>query len=182
MRNYVIINGFMMNKNSVNFASNVVKGRIAETLIEEMFKKSGYQVYRFGYERLLENICQLKQELVDSSTFERIRSIPDFLVVDPEGNVQLIEVKYRSSGEILPEELKKYAYFWEEARIILVTPKEPHFRISYIKRFCEDGKLYNLQNDKFTKIHPEIIREFSRVVQRYFGKGSNNGGKMNKEF
>ena len=50
--------------------------------------------------------------------------------------------------EILPEELEKYAYFWEEARIILVTPKEPHFWISYIKRFCKDGKLYNLENFK----------------------------------
>ena len=178
MRNYVIIKEFMMNKNSIYFASNVVKGRIAETLIEEMFKKSGYQVYRFGYERLLENVSQLKQEIVDSNTFERIRSIPDFLIVDSKGNIQLIEVKYRSSGEILPEELEKYAYFWEEARIILVTPKEPHFRISYINRFCKNGKLYSLEEDKFTEIHPDIIREFSKVVKRYFGKDSGHREKI----
>jgi hypothetical protein len=168
----------MMNKNSIDFASRVVKGRIAETLIEEMFKKSGYQVYRFGYERLLENISQLKQEIIRSNTFERIRSIPDFLIVGPKGNIQLIEVKYRSSGEILPKELEKYAHFWEEARIILVTPEEPHFRISYINQFCKDGKLYSLENDKFTEIHPEIIKEFSKVVKRYFGKELEDSEKI----
>ena len=65
-------------------------------------------------------------------------------------------------------ELEKYAYFWEEARIILVSPKEPHFRISYISRFLKDGKLYPLENDRFTTINSEIIKKFSDVVKEYF--------------
>ena len=49
---YVVDN--MKGKSDYSFASNVVKGRIAETLVEEMFKKSDYIVYRFGYEAILE--------------------------------------------------------------------------------------------------------------------------------
>lgn len=64
----------MKGKSDYSFASNVVKGRIAETLVEEMLKKSGYIVYRFGYEAILENISQIYQlgmELQDSETLEK---------------------------------------------------------------------------------------------------------------
>lgn len=150
------------------FASNVVKGRIAETLVEEMFKKSGYQVYRFGYEAILENVSQSGYKIKDSDTWNRIRSIPDFLVISPNGSIQLIEVKYSKTGTISPSKLEKYANFWEEARIIVVGPNEPHFKISYISRFLEDGKLYPLEKDRFTTINPEIIKKFSQVVKEYF--------------
>ena len=158
----------MVYKDYVSFASQVVKGRIAETLVEEMFKKSGYKVYRFGYEAILQNISQSNVDIKESDTKEKIQSIPDFIVVSPNGSIQLIEVKYRSDGNIKPMELEKYAYFWEEARIILVSPKEPHFRISYISRFLKDGKLYPLENDRFTTINSEIIKKFSDVVKEYF--------------
>lgn len=158
----------MFYKSHAKFASNVVKGRIAETLIEEMFKNSGYQVYRFGYEAILENIVQLKKKINDSKTYNRVKSIPDFLVVSPNGDLQLIEVKYRSSGEIKPEELEKYSSFWKEARFILVTSKEPHFRIAYIKSFMKDEKLWPLEEDKYTRIDPEIIKKFSEIVKIYF--------------
>jgi len=159
-----------MNKNLIAFASNVIKGRIAETLIEEMFKKSGYQVYRFGYEAILQNISQSNISIKDSDTKDKIRSIPDFVVVSPKGSIQLIEVKYNSDGKLRKSKLKKYEYFWNEARIILVSPKEPHFQISYISKFLENEKLYPLGEDKFTSINPEIIKKFSQVVKEYFKK------------
>ena len=155
-------------KNKASFASNVVKGRIAETLIEEMFKKSGYQVYRFGYEAILQNISQINTDLKGSETKDRIRSIPDFIVVSPKGSVQLIEVKYSSDGKLRKDKLQKYLDFWNEARIILVTSEEPHFKITYIRNFMKDGKLYPLENDKFTTIDSKIIKKFSEIVKEYF--------------
>lgn len=154
-----------------SFASNVVKGRIAETLIEEMFKKSGYIVYRFGYEAILENISQLRQlgrELQDSDTLDRIRSIPDFLVISPNGSVQLVEVKYSSTGSLSKSKLNKYAGYWKEARILLVSPTKPHFCINYIENFISTGRLFPLEKDRYTAIDQKIIDEFSQVVKEYF--------------
>ncbi|MEK6932718.1 MAG: hypothetical protein AABW56_02890 [Nanoarchaeota archaeon] len=151
-----------------SFASNVVKGRIAETLVEEMFKKSGYKVYRFGYEAILQNISQSNIDIKDSETKEKIRSIPDFVVVSPKGSIQLIEVKYSADGILSKLKLKKYLEFWNEARVILVSSKEPYFSISYIRHFMKNEKLYPLENDKFTTIDPEIIKKFSEIVKEYF--------------
>ncbi|MBI2650070.1 hypothetical protein HYX04_02025 [Candidatus Woesearchaeota archaeon] len=151
-----------------DFASNVVKGRIAETLVEEMFKKSGYMVYRFGYEAILENLSQNRRELQESDTLEKIKSIPDFLVVSPNGSVQLIEVKYSGSGSIQKSKLNKYAEFWKEARILLVIPDKPHFKINYIENFLKTEKMFPLENDRYTKIDSKIIERFSEVVKQYF--------------
>lgn len=64
----------------------VLKGRVAETLVNELLRACGNRVYRFGYETVLQNLTQLEQ------TFERytatskiIRSIPDLVVVNKKG-------------------------------------------------------------------------------------------------
>ena len=166
---YVLNN--MKEKSDYSFASNVVKGRIAETLVEEMFKKSDYIVYRFGYEAILENLSQLRQlgrELKDSDTLDKIRSIPDFLVISPKGSVQLIEVKYSSSGTLQKSKLNKYAEFWGESRVLLVSPRKPHFSINYIKDFISTERLFPLEKDWYTKIDEKIIDKFSEVVKEYF--------------
>ena len=35
---------------------NIIKGRIAEALVEELLRACGNNVYRFGYESLLQNL------------------------------------------------------------------------------------------------------------------------------
>jgi hypothetical protein len=41
---------------------NILKGRIGETLIEEMLKQAGHKVYRFGYEAVIQNLSQLEKK------------------------------------------------------------------------------------------------------------------------
>jgi hypothetical protein len=62
---------------------NMLKGRIAETLIEELLRQSGNIVYRFGYEAIVQNLVQLEESFDrNSEVGERIRVIPDFIVID----------------------------------------------------------------------------------------------------
>lgn len=35
---------------------NILKGRMAESLTEELLRESGNQVYRLGYESILQNL------------------------------------------------------------------------------------------------------------------------------
>lgn len=60
-----------------NFSpEKMLKGRMAETMVEELLKKSGNTVYRFGYEAIMQNLTQLKRNFdAHSDAGERIRAI-----------------------------------------------------------------------------------------------------------
>src|SRR3990167_6907718 len=80
-----------------NFAESMLKGRMAETLFEELMKESGNIVYRFGYEAIVQNLIQLEEKFSRySDVGEKIRSIPDFIVLDKKGEPLLVEVKFRA--------------------------------------------------------------------------------------
>jgi len=75
-----------MNQNNFD-PESMLKGRMAETLVEDLLKQSGNSVYRFGYEAILQNLTQIQQNFArHSDAGERIRAIPDFIVIDINGN------------------------------------------------------------------------------------------------
>mgnify|MGYP001617379854 FL=1 len=62
---------------------NILKGRMAEALVDELLRSSGNIVYRFGYEAVLQNLTQVERAFDGESEIGRqIRSIPDFLVLN----------------------------------------------------------------------------------------------------
>ena len=94
----VELEGIMKNN---NYSEGLLKGRIAESLFEELLKKSGNKVYRFGYEAILQNLTQIQKNFdVESETGCRIRAIPDFVVVNNDGVTDFIEVKFRWNGKL----------------------------------------------------------------------------------
>lgn len=46
---------------------NIIKGRIAEAIIEELLRTSGNKVYRFGYESILQNLIQTDSDLIGTA-------------------------------------------------------------------------------------------------------------------
>ena len=63
---------------------NVLKGRIAETIVSEMLQEASYFVYRFGYEGILQSLTQrgfpkMKEGDIEA---EKVRTMPDFIVMD----------------------------------------------------------------------------------------------------
>ena len=85
---------------------------------------------------------------------EKVRTMPDFIVMDEEGDVSFVEVKFRSNG-ILDDKNKslisKIAECWPETRLIFVTPQEPYFLISRVKDLKRTGKLYPLEKERWEK-------------------------------
>ena len=43
-------------------SENIIKGKLAESLVEQLLKASGFRVYRLGSDAILENIVQLEDE------------------------------------------------------------------------------------------------------------------------
>ena len=143
----------------------LIKGRIAEEIVEEMLRKAGYTILPFGIEKTLNLLTtypfrlQRKSDIYDYDmddeieieasllTEEKLRNLPDFLVVknrDKETITAFIEVKFRSwvfqSNDL-------WNYYNAGNYVIVVAPKPPYFTIGLVlppvkkeklKEFCEE--------------------------------------------
>lgn len=88
-----------MNKKDKVFNENMIKGRIAESLIEQLFLQLGYSVYRFGMENTIPGIMNKLQGSSPKSVVHEISKMPDFIIKHPTNNkVHQIEVKFRKGG------------------------------------------------------------------------------------
>ncbi|OGN21265.1 MAG: hypothetical protein A2915_00325 [Candidatus Yanofskybacteria bacterium RIFCSPLOWO2_01_FULL_41_34] len=151
---------------------SIIKGRIAEDIVSEMLREAGYFIYRFGYEGILQSLIQkgLPKMRADNITAEKIRSMPDFIVMDKNCDVFFVEVKYRSSlenGSGFNEWLRKANKYWPEAKLLLVHPHEPNFLISTIKDYARTGKLYPLEKDKFMSVSKELTLRYGELIVKY---------------
>jgi len=59
--------------------SGVIKGRIAETIVEELFRSLGFQVFSYGMENSIPGIKDLLKG-VRGDVSKNIRQMPDFVV------------------------------------------------------------------------------------------------------
>ena len=108
----------------------MLKGRIAEAIVEEMLKEAGFRVYRFGYESVIQNLTQADVELRKTKTGRKISNMPDFIIFK-DGYANFIEVKFTSNyPDHESEGCKDLAETWSESKILFVCKTEPHFRIA----------------------------------------------------
>src|SRR3989344_3166921 len=152
---------------------SMLKGRMAETLFEELMRQSGNIVYRFGYEAIVQNLTQLEEKFDRySEVGERIRAIPDFIVIDKTGKPEFIEVKFRWRPELHTEDyqkLKQIEKFWN-ARIVFVNCwEQPYFRIVAPPYINKDKKLTMkpLAEEIGWKIDKVLYREYEELVHKY---------------
>ena len=152
---------------------SMLKGRMAESMVEELLKKSGNTVYRFGYEAIMQNLTQIKKSFdAHSDAGERIRCIPDFIVIDMDGTPVFLEVKFRWNGLLHSDDLtrlKKIGSFWNAKIIFVNSLKKPFFQIAsppYID--SRDGLVAKpLIKETLWKIDPAIYEEIEALVAKY---------------
>jgi len=79
----------------IDFAKNLVKGKIAETIFAQMHREAGgFTVLEFGYEKIIPELVQQGYS-ENNLTIKTLRTAPDFAVINQKTkNVKLIEVKY----------------------------------------------------------------------------------------
>ena len=153
----------------------MLKGRMAETLVEELLKKSGNTLYRFGYEAIMQNLVQLNAIFdARNEAGKQIRSIPDFILLDDKGEPFFVEVKFRYDGKvhwgghdrILLERIQKY---WNAKIIFVNNSHKPYFQVSSAPYLNERGELVciPLTEEKSWKIDPPVYAEFETLVEKY---------------
>jgi len=149
---------------------NLIKGRIAETIVEELFLKLGFQVYKYGMENSIPGIMDLLKGVKDEVAME-IRRMPD-LVAYKDGKAHFLEVKFRASETFKLSDIDRdNDYPYHNALIVLVSKK--HIKcISYrelkagkeISPTCRNylGSRTEFETDKDT------IIEYSKYAVKFF--------------
>jgi hypothetical protein len=152
------------------FRENTIKGRIAETLIEELFLSLNYKVFRYGMENTIPGVMEsLKRNKNDVST--NIRNMPDFVIQNPENHdVFFVEVKFRANEEFRYADLPKN-YPYENALVVLISKK--HIKCLSVEElrmgeeFTATCKNY-LGNRKEFDLDKEVIKEFCHFATKFF--------------
>lgn len=148
----------------------MIKGRIAEALIEELFLTLKYNVFRYGMENTVPGVMKLLKG-VRSDVANDIRRMPDFVIQNTNTNeVYFIEVKFRTSEEFSIRDIPK-DYPYENCYFIIVSKK--HIKcISYneLKKGEEitpTSKNY-LGSRKEFKLDKNVIINFCNFATKFF--------------
>lgn len=149
---------------------NLIKGRIAETIVEELFLKLGFNVFRFGMENTIPGIMELLKGVKDEVATE-IKRMPDF-VIHKEGKAHFIEVKFRANESLKLSDIDKNGdYPFQNALFVLVSKKhikcisfEELSKNKEITPTCQNylGKRKEFETDKDT------IIEYCQYAVRFF--------------
>ena len=157
-----------MNKNDVNFARNLVKGRIAETVFAQMLRSTGsFTVLEFGYEKII-------PELVgrgmggDTEIVETLRTAPDFAVINNiTKEVHLIEVKYRARfiNQNVLDKAERMSRNWNPSYLFLAG--EEGFYFGEVRSLIENGG--DIKRLDHPQIPYKIQTEFLKILNEFEG-------------
>ena len=161
---------------------SILKGRIAESLVKELFIILGIEVYHHGIEHQFPHLAKLYQnnKIEKSIALENIATQPDFIIsnnVKGTSNIYRVEVKFRISSQITTSELLEYD---EDVIFILLDT----YTFYAMKRSELETRKPNQKTIKFQSLHKlsegitfpldntqkRMVYEFSRYVPQYLGK------------
>ncbi len=113
---------------------SILKGRMAESIIELMLEESGYQVFRIAQEGVLLNLpFRNIRGLCKSNAVGKITKAPSFAVIDrKQKDIILIKVRFRgqsSAGRNIAHGIKQIQKYWPEAFLVIVNNKKPYFTL-----------------------------------------------------
>jgi len=153
-----------------SFSERSIKGRVAETIIQELFLAHDFNVFHYGMERSIPGIAQLTRK-TSGPVKQQIRSMPDFVVQDPRNNkLHFVEVKYRSSGTFSIEDIQG-EYPWPHAFFIVVS--RDHIKCLTYKQLAAGKAITPICNNllivrKDLDLDRKLIVEFGQVAKKFF--------------
>lgn len=110
----------------INFSRNLIKGKIAEVIFEQMIREEGkYTVVPFGYEHTMPTLAQYRNISEVPEVMDNIADAPDFaLISEDKTKIYLVEVKYQQNldSEKIKECSEKLLARWKSPWIFVATP------------------------------------------------------------
>jgi len=144
------------------WTSGVIKGRIAETIVEELFRSLGFQVFSYGMENSIPGIKDLLRG-VRGDVAKNIRQMPDFVVFKDE-QAHFVEVKFRASGELKLSDVEKYGkYPFENALFVLVTKK--HIKCISYKELSDGESITSAGRNHMLGSRKEFETDKKKIIE-----------------
>ncbi len=160
---------------------------MAESLVYDLLKESGNEIFKIGYEAILPGLARIEESFKrNSEVGEKIRTIPDFFVIDKLGNPHLVEVKFRWNPEGHEKDAKKLERiknFWKECFIFYINcSQKPYFRVSKYPFVNKSNQLIAelVRNLEFFNITQELLNKFDVLVEKYLKSTLNNPKNKNQ--
>jgi len=148
------------------FSDSIIKGRLAEAIIEELFISLGYEVHRYGMENTIPGF--MNRFSAKGEVAFKIRRMPDFVVVK-DSEPFFIEVKYRSNDnfDFMSAYDKEGGYPYPDAYFILVSSKyikiQKASKLEKGEDFIYLGDCTDFNTDK------DIIKQYVEFTRKFFG-------------
>ena len=155
-----------------NFHYRMIKARVAETIVKELFQLCNFNVFEYGMERSMPTITG-KLNYDNSDTALQIRKMPDFVVQSPppESNLFYVEVKYRKNCKFPSpaDDIQNYPY--KNTWFIIVSKKDIRC-ISYSEiidgKKLTDNDSYLLKNSNIFKLNKKLVIQFQNYAIKFF--------------
>ncbi|PCI19093.1 hypothetical protein COB64_04260 [Candidatus Wolfebacteria bacterium] len=147
-----------------------IKGAIAETIAEEMFRAMGFEVRKYGQEFAVPGFGS-REVPQNGEAADVIRLMPD-LVVTKDRQTFLLEVKYRANGKFNLNEFVKSkkidAYPYLYAYVVLFSPD--HIKIQKAEDLIKgaDFVYLDMHTDFKDFVDANIIKVYLRSCWKYF--------------
>ena len=152
---------------NINYVRNLIKGKIVETIFEEMFRTTGeFTILHTGYEHTIPELAQYQHHVEVKQVLENIRHAPDFVLISQDKTkVFLVEVKFRS--KIDKDEIFKIAdetlTLWNPSYLFIASNDGFYFSP------CNKITNNNGQIEKLTDnwIEPIIQNEYLILLKKF---------------
>jgi hypothetical protein len=149
------------------YIKNLIKGKIAEIVFEQMFRESGkYTILRSGYEYTLPELAQYGHLPMVKAVIENIRNAPDFVLISKNHKeVYLVEVKYRAkrNSEDLREIAGDTLNRWSHCYLFVASPDG--FFCEGCQTVLNNGGHINPLNEKWAT--PKIQKQYLEILNRF---------------
>ncbi len=149
------------------YVKNLIKGKIAEIIFEQMFRESGkYTILHSGYEYTLPELAQYGHLAEVKAVMENIRNAPDFILISQDHKeVHLVEVKYRRhrDSKNLKEVVGKTLEIWNPSWLFVASPDGFFFEPcnTVLKNDGKIGALYEKWVD------PSIQAQYLKLLNKF---------------
>ncbi len=154
---------------SIEFSKNLIKGKIAEVVFEQMFREAKkFTIIPFGYENVIPELsqCDNFSNSMAKKVIDNIRNAPDFaLISNNKKIVLLVEVKYRLTYDKneIKEIAEKQKEKWDPSFLFIATSKKFYFD-TCLRIVKKDGMASDLSpvcvSNETQNKYLELIRKF----------------------
>ena len=151
---------------------NKIKGDIAETIVENLFEKLGFYVFRIGQESTINPITHLERFIkscggefklentafMDFGEIKYLKKLPDFVIIDKNGRVDFLEVKFRKNGVVNKEALECLSLY--PCKLLVINIELDANKLIY----DSDTSLDNFDELKGSRFHI-WLKSFETIMQ-----------------